>query len=148
MALVPIRKDRNDLVRLHRDMDDLFSAFFGDWGTPLTTVKQFWPSIDVEDDEHALTVKAEVPGCKADDIDISVHGNTLTISGDKKHQDEKKENGYVYRESSYGSFTRQINLPTEVDPAKVEATCKDGVLNITLPKAEVAKKHKIQIKGQ
>lgn len=149
MALIPLDKTtgRSDLARLHNEMDDLFRAFFGGWETPLSGHK-FWPAIDVTDEENAILVKAEVPGCKADDIDISVHGNTLTISGEKKAEEEKKEKGYYHLERSYGSFRRDVHLPTDVDPDKVEAVCKEGVLSITLPKAERAKSVKVKVKGQ
>ena len=83
---------------------------------------------------------------KADDIDISVCNNTLTISGEKKETREEKDKGYYYAESSYGSFRRDVSLPAEVDANKVEATCKDGVLSITLPKAARSKAVKVQIK--
>jgi len=148
MALIPYRRrERGDLAGLHRDMDDLFNTFFGSWPS-LTAEREVWPAIDISENEDAIVVKAEIPGCKADDIDISVHGNTLTISGEKKHEEEKKEKGYYHIERSYGSFRRDLTLPTDVDPAKVEATCKEGVLSINLPKAAKAKAAKIKIKGQ
>ncbi|UCE99607.1 MAG: Hsp20/alpha crystallin family protein [Planctomycetota bacterium] len=148
MALVPFnRRERGDLARLHRDMDDLFNAFFGSWPT-MTLERAVWPAVDVSEDENAIVVKAEVPGCHADDIDISVHGNTLRVSGEKKKEEEKKEKGYYHFERSYGSFRRDINLPTDVDPSKIEAVCKDGVLSVTVPKAEQAKALKVKVKGQ
>jgi HSP20 family protein len=147
MALVNIqKKDRGDLARLHRDMDDLFGAFLGDW--PVLSHRTIWPAIDIADDENEIVVKAEVPGCKAEDIDISVHGNTLTISGEKKAEEEKKEKGYYHLERSYGSFRREIGLPDDVDPDKVEASCKNGILTVTLPKSEKAKATKVKVKGQ
>lgn len=100
------------------------------------------------DSENEIVVKAEVPGCKAEDIDISVHGNTLTISGEKKAEEEKKEKGYYHLERSYGSFRRELSLPGDVDPDKVEASCKNGVLTVTLPKSEREKAVKAKIKGQ
>lgn len=147
MALVPVNKrNRNDLSRLHSDMDDLFDSFFRGLDRPFGGYKA-WPAIDIAEQDDAILVKAEVPGCKADDIDISVHGSTLTISGEKKFSEEKKENGYYHIESSYGSFRRDLTLPADVDPARIDATCKDGVLSITLPKAEEAKATKIKVKG-
>ncbi len=147
MALVPLRKrGRNELARLHHEMDDLFNGFFGDWNMPFFE-RKLWPAIDVTDDENAVVVKAEVPGCQADDIDISVHGNTLTISGEKKQEEEKKEKGCYHIERSYGSFRRDLTLPADVDPAKVDAVCKNGVLTVTLPKAETARSIKVKVKG-
>ncbi len=147
MALVPIhRRNRNGLTRLHGDIDDLFDSFFRGLDRPFAGYKA-WPAIDVAEEENAIVVRAEVPGCKAEDIDISVYGNTLTISGEKKLSEEKKEKGYYHVESTYGSFRRELTLPTDVDQDKIDATCKDGVLSITLPKAEKAKAVKIKVKG-
>jgi HSP20 family protein len=128
-------------------MDDLFGAFFGDWPLQFHEHK-IWPAVDVADNEEAVVVKAELPGCKAEDIDISVHGNTLTISGEKKQTEERKEKGYYHIERTYGSFRRDLNLPADADPSKVKAVCKDGVLTVTLPKAEKAKAVKINVKEQ
>jgi HSP20 family protein len=147
MALVPIhRRHRNGLTRLHGDIDDLFDSFFRGLDRPFAGYKA-WPAIDVAEEEDAIVVRAEIPGCKAEDIDISVYGNTLTISGEKKLSEEKKEKGYYHIESTYGSFRRELTLPNDVDQNKIDATCKDGVLSITLPKAEKSKAVKVKIKG-
>jgi len=147
MTLVRFNKGhRGDLARLHGEMDDLFDSFFRGLDRPFAGYKA-WPAIDVAEEEDAIIVRAEVPGCKADDIDISVHGNVLTISGEKKLSEEKKEKGYYHMESAYGSFRREINLPTDVNQSKVDASYKDGVLSITLPKAEKAKSIKVKIKS-
>jgi HSP20 family protein len=147
MALVPFsRGPRNGLARLHGEMDDLFDSFFRGLDRPFTGYKA-WPAIDVAEEDDAITVRAEVPGCKAEDIEISVYGNTLTISGEKKASEEKKEKGYYHVESSYGSFRRELTLPTDVERDKVNAECKDGVLSITLPKAAKAKAIKVKVKG-
>ena len=147
MNLIPFTKEKSELARLHRDMDDLVTSFFGD-RPMLFSERELWPAIDIRDDENAITVKAEVPGCRAEDVDISVQGNTLTISGEKKHEEEKKEKGYYYAERSYGSFRRDLTLPADVDSTKIDAACKDGVLTITLPKSEKAKAIKVKVKGQ
>ena len=147
MTLVRFNKrHRGDLARLHGEMDDLFDGFFRGLDRPFAGYKA-WPAIDVAEEEDAIIVRAEVPGCKADDIDISVHGNVLTISGEKKLSEEKKEKGYYHVESSYGSFRRELTLSTDVDQSKIDATYKDGVLSVTLPKAEKAKAVKVKIKG-
>ena len=147
MTLVRFNKGhRGDLARLHGEMDDLFDSFFRGLDRPFSGYKA-WPAIDVAEQENEIVVRAEVPGCKADDIDISVHGNVLTISGEKKLSEEKKEKGYYHVESAYGSFRREVTLPTDINQSKVDATYKDGVLSITLPKAEKAKTIKVKIKG-
>jgi HSP20 family protein len=147
MALVRFDKgNRNGLARLHTEMDDLFDSFFRGLDRPFAGYKA-WPAIDIAEEDEAIIVRAEVPGCKADDIEISVHGNVLTISGEKKLEEEKKEKGYYHMESIYGSFRRELNLPAEVDANKIEAVCKDGVLLITLPKAATAKAVRVKVKG-
>jgi len=147
MALVPFdKRGRNGLARLHTEMDDLFDSFFRGLERPFAGCKA-WPAIDVAEEDEAIVIRAEVPGCKAEDIDISVHGNTLTISGEKKLEEEKREKGYYHMESTYGSFRRELNLPTDVDANKIDAVCKDGVLSITLPKAATAKAVKVKVKG-
>jgi len=147
MTLVPFNKrSRNGLARLHSEMDDLFDGFFRGLDRPFAGYKA-WPAIDVAEEEDAIVVKAEVPGCKAEDIDISVYGNTLTISGEKKLSEEKKGKGYYHVESTYGNFRRELTLPTDVDQDKINAECKDGVLSITLPKAAKAKTIKVKVKG-
>ena len=151
MALLPVRRrerERGTLASLHDEMDDLFKDFFSDWdGGPFWS-RTRWPALDIAEDENEFTVKAEVPGCKAEDIDISVHGNTLTISGEKKQEKEEKGKGYRHTERSYGSFRRNLNLASEVDSNKVEATYKDGILSIKLPKTEKTKAVKIKVKEQ
>ncbi len=139
------RRHEGDMTRLHNEMNDLFSNFFRGMDWPWG--RRAWPAIDVADKEDAVMVRAEVPGCKAEDIDISIRGRTLTISGQKEETKEEKEKGFYHTETMYGSFRRDVDLPTEVDPNKVEASCKDGVLSIKLPKTEKVKPVKIQIKG-
>lgn len=147
MALVPYTKqNRNPLASLHNEMDELFNSFFREMDGPFVNYK-VWPAIDIAEDENNIMVKAEVPGCKPEDIDISVYGNTLTIRGEKKLTEEKKEKGYYHVESSYGKFRRELTLPTDVDQTKVEAAYKDGVLSITMPKAAMAKAIKVQVKS-
>jgi HSP20 family protein len=147
MALVHLnRRGKNELSRLHDEMDSLFDGFFRGLGKPFDGYKA-WPAIDVAEKDDAIVVRAEVPGCGPDDIDISVYGNTLTISGEKKESKEENEKGYYHMESSYGSFRRDVGLPTDVDAAKVEAVCKDGILSVTLPKAATSKAVKVQVKS-
>lgn len=149
MALVPVKKregEQTSLARLHKEMDDLVRGFFGDWDMPMWRGAS-WPVVDIAEKENEFVVKAEVPGCKPEDIDISVHGNTLVITGEKKQEEEEKKKGYYHVERSYGSFRRELNLGSEVDVGKIDAACKDGVLTITLPRSEKAKPTKVKVKG-
>ena len=148
MTLVPVKKrerGRGELTRLHEEMDDLFRSYFEPCAAPVWGHRH-WPAIDIGETDDAFMVKAEVPGCKAEDIEISVHGNMLTISGEKKQESQEKEKGYYHMERSYGSFRREFNLASDVDPEKIEATCKNGVLSIKLPKTEKAKPIKVEVK--
>jgi HSP20 family protein len=91
MALLPTKRKEgstNLLTRLHQEIDDLFSSFFEDWEMPLSG-RSRWPAIDIAENENEFIVKAEVPGCKAEDIDISVHDSRLTISGEKNTGNRK-----------------------------------------------------------
>ena len=107
---------------------------------------EWLPSLDISDTKNELVVKAEVPGMDAKDIDISLSDGMLTIKGEKKQEKEEKETNYHLIERSYGSFLRSVNLPGEVQGDKISASYKDGILKITLPKSEEAKKKEIKIK--
>ena len=129
-------------------MDDLFEGFFRGLDRPFSFLgERAWPVIDVAEKDDAIVVRAEVPGCTPEDIEISVYGNTLTLSGQKKESREDKGDGYYHMESTYGSFRRDIPMPAEVDADKIEAVVKDGVLSVTLPKAEKSKAVKVKVKG-
>jgi len=129
-------------------MDDLFDSFFRGLDKPFSLFgERAWPAIDVAEKDEAILVRAEVPGCTPEDIDISVYGNTLTLSGEKKESREANGDGFYHMESSYGSFRREIPLPVEVDADKIEAVVKDGILSVTLPKAEKSKAVKVKVKG-
>jgi len=152
MALVPVRRTEREpeatgLARLHREMDDLFHGFFGDWDLPMWRTGR-WPAVDVSEGDDRYVIKAEVPGCKADDIDISVQGNTVIISGEKKEEQAKEGKGYYHCERAFGSFRRTLNLGCEVKADKIDASYEGGVLTVTVPKSEKAKPVKIKVKDQ
>ena len=102
----------------------------------------------MEETDKEIHVRAEIPGVKPEELDISISGNTLVISGEKKESEEKRDQGYVYQERRYGSFRREVALSTAVDAANVQADYKDGVLSVTLKKAEEALPRKIQVKAK
>jgi HSP20 family protein len=105
------------------------------------------PSFDMAETDAALQVTMDVPGIDAKDIDIQVSGNLLTVSGERKEEEEEKGKTYHRIERHYGSFSRSITLPCAVNQDKVAAECHDGVLKVTLPKTEETKAHKIKIKN-
>jgi HSP20 family protein len=108
-----------------------------------------FPALDVEDKGNAFIVKAEIPGIRPDDIEIEIHNGQLMIRGEKREEKEEKdeERKYYYRERSFGSFSRTVSLGEEVDPDKVKAEYRDGILTVTLEKSEARKARKIKIKS-
>jgi len=137
---------------LFGDIDRMFEDFFGRrWmrpfgrERPLAEFSALAPSVDVIDREDEVLVRAEVPGFKKEDIDVSVSGTMLTLKGDTKTE-EKEEKGDYYRcEITRGAFSRTLALPAEVDESKARASMKDGVLELTLPKVEKSKRRRITI---
>jgi HSP20 family protein len=112
-------------------------------------VERGWaPAIEVFEKEDKFVVKAELPGMKEEDIDVSVVGDTLTIKGERKAESEVKEEDYYCCERSYGSFSRSIALPSSVDAKKIEASYEDGVLEVSLPKAPGVKPRKISVSAK
>ena len=107
---------------------------------------KFWaPAVDVIEEKDVIKVKADLPGLKKEEIEVAVDNDTLTIKGEKKQEKEIKEKGYIRSERYYGSFHRSFTLPAGVDPQKVNANYRDGVLEITLPKREEAKKNEVKV---
>jgi HSP20 family protein len=105
------------------------------------------PSLDVSETDKAVEVKLDVPGVSAKEIDVQLNGNLLTVSGEKKEEQEKKGKTFHRVERRYGSFSRSITLPCPVQEDEVAAEYHDGVLSITLPKTEEAKSKKIAVKS-
>lgn len=107
----------------------------------------FNPQLDVHETDTGIEVAAELPGLNPEDVQLDVTNNILTIQGEKKYENEVKGKTAYRSERSYGSFTRRIALPAEVDTDKVEATFKNGILNISLPKTEKSQPKQISIKA-
>ncbi len=143
--LVPWRPFR-EFERMRREMDRLWDSFFERRPARVEEVSEWFPSLDVSETKNEYVVKAELPGIDPKDIDISLTSDLLTIKGEKKQEREEKEENYHLIERSYGSFTRSIQLPGQVQSDKINATYKNGVLKVTLPKTEEAKKKEIKIK--
>lgn len=101
--------------------------------------------LDVQDTSDGYVVKASLPGFKAEEIEVEAHGKTLTIRGERKSEDEKSEQGYLLRERHYGSFYRSIALPEPINADKADSAYEDGVLTLTLPKADSARPKQIKI---
>lgn len=123
------------------DLDDLLNNFLERRGE-----EKFWaPSVDILDDKDAYMVKAELPGLKKEDIEVSVENGILTIKGERKFEDEEKKENYHRIERRYGCFSRSVSLPGDINSDKVKASYKDGVLAVEIPKSEKAKAKKVDI---
>jgi HSP20 family protein len=146
MNLVRRPNAGSTLASLQRDLNNMWQRFFDD-DTPLTAGNGWLPAMEIEEDQEELVVRAEVPGMDRDDLDISLQGNTLTISGEKKRKEETGNGGYYQSERRYGRFQRVLTLPTDVDAEKIQASQADGILTIRLPKSEASKPRKIEVNG-
>ena len=132
-----------ELVSMRDDMDRLFGTFFG---SNVDNFEKYWkPAIDIEESNGNLMVTAEIPGMTKEDIKVSVHNDVLTISGERKQENEKKEKMFHRIERCYGEFHRMIRLPATVNADKVKAVYKNGVLQVTLPKPESLKPKNIDV---
>lgn len=132
---------------LRREMDRFFDRFFEPRWDDFEGTSEWWPRMDLSETKDALVVKAEIPGVDEKDIKVSLQEQTLTITGEKRHQKEEKDEQFHRVERSYGSFARAWRLPSSVDGSKVTAQFKDGVLTVTMPKTPAAKGTVIPIKA-
>ena len=134
-----------ELERMRRQMDWMSSGLSsGQFREPTAGV---FPLMNVTEDKDNYYVRAELPGVTADDLDISVTGDALSISGERKISVEDEKAQYHRREREAGKFSRIVSLPTQMDTGKVEANCTDGVLTVVLPKAEAVKPRQIAVKA-
>lgn len=133
----PLAKGNGDFfTAMQREMNRVFDRFSHDFDpAPMTEGGEAWlPAMDLKDAGKELVVKAELPGVAEKDLEVTVEDLTLTVKGEKKTEKEEKGKDYYRKECSYGSFQRSLPLPCAVEREKVEATLKDGVLSIRLPK--------------
>jgi len=156
--LIPWRKKERKadaLMRADRDFEEMFREFFEDmfhswvlapWRREGLPRLGFNPDVDVSESDKEYNVSIELPGLSKDEIEVSLDEGSLIVSGEKREGREEEKGDYVRVERSYGSFRRRISLPAEVDESAVEATYKNGVLRIKLPKSEDARGERIKIK--
>jgi len=127
----------NELTRFERNMRSLFDFDVTNWR----------PAVDVYEDKEKITLEAELPGVKQEDVDITVDSGILTIKGEKKLIKENKNKEYFRVERSEGTFVRSFTLPSMVEVEKIEATHKDGILTINIPKKPEKIPKQIKIKS-
>jgi HSP20 family protein len=134
------------LTNLRDEIDRLFEVPLAELARSSQLLSGWTPAFDVYEDKDNFYVRAELPGMRKEDIDLSMHNGSLSISGERKSDDKLME-AEVYRaERFFGRFQRTITLPTQVAVEKIKAQYKDGVLSVTLPKAEEAKPKHIDVK--
>jgi HSP20 family protein len=131
--------ERDPFLALHREVNRLFDETFRNFGiSPFRNGPEGgWPSLEISDDEKEIRIAAEVPGMNEKDIEVLLSDGMLTLKGEKRSETEDKDK--QYSERYYGRFERRIPLDCEVDAEKVEASFKNGVLTVTLPKSEQEK---------
>ena len=150
--IAPIRGFRRmdpfrELLDLQRGINDLFE---GNFGPPREDValRAWTPAVDVYEDENAFVIKLDLPEVVRDEVKVSLNENTLSISGERRFENEQKRENYHRVERSYGQFYRSFTLPPNVDTTAIDAKFKDGVLKLTLPKKEETKPKQIEVKVQ
>lgn len=133
------------LTDLRDEIDRLFDLSVGDL-TNASPWRSGWvPALDVHEDKDNFVIKAEMPGMRKEDIEVSLNAGALSISGERKQESESKDREWIRSERSFGRFQRTLELPTSVQADKVSAEYRDGILTITLPKAEEAKPRQIGV---
>lgn len=139
---MPVKREgENPFALLRKEMDSLIENFMKGFGSePFHAgwTGGFTPKVDIVEGEREITVTAELPGMDDKDIDVLLTSDSLTIKGEKREEKEDKNKDYYRMERSYGSFTRTIPMPVEIDAEKVEARFRKGVLTVTLPKTPKA----------
>jgi HSP20 family protein len=132
---------------------DPFAGLLAEYGFPVPgyverrEVEAFVPRFEVKETKEALVLRADLPGVKADDLEVSVQANVLTVGGKREREQTREDERYHLVERTFGSFTRSFTLPEAVDTKALEAELKDGVLTLTLPKVPEAKPQRVQIKA-
>jgi HSP20 family protein len=133
--------------RLQSEIDRLFEDPFGTWWTPEVPSFAGWiPAADVFEDKNNVIVKMEIPGMKKEEFEVYMTGDNLNIAGERKSETEEKTAESYRSERHFGRFHRSILLPVPVDAAKIEAHYQDGILTITCPKTEAAKRKQVEVK--
>jgi HSP20 family protein len=149
MANITRRDPFFELTSLQDRVNQLFSQTFGGFEglgfeQPMTSTN-FFPPVDILEDEHNITLQAELPGVKQEDLNITLENNVLVITGERKFESEEKKDNFHRIERRYGKFSRSFTLPASVDPQNVTANFENGVLDITLAKREAFKPKQITI---
>jgi HSP20 family protein len=144
-----IAPNRFPIATIRDDFDRIFDQFSTSalFGHPAPAGEKMWtPSLDFSENEKEFVVRLEVPGIPKDDLEVTVDGRVLTVSGRRTFEQENKTEEFFWREREQGRFVRVMHLPGAVNAANIAATCQEGVMTVRLPKAEPTIKSRIQIK--
>ena len=135
-----------ELEALQQDVSRLFQETMGAPMRREAGAQRLWaPPVDVTEDDDQIVVRMDLPGIKKEDLDIDLTGDTLTIKGERKFEAEEKKGNYVRTERAYGTFQRSFTIGVPVKVGEVKASYKDGVLNVTIPKAEEVRPKKVDV---
>ena len=135
------------LTMLRRELDRLFEDFSQGSGSLRFWERAAEPAVEISDTAAAVVVKAQLPGVKKDDLQLTITENALTVKGEMKEEEKKEDKNYHRQEFRYGAFVRTIALPAPVQAEKATAQLKDGVLEVTMPKSAPAKVQQIPIQA-
>ena len=135
-----------ELFDLQRNLSQFFEANYDQTAREDAPLNAWTPAVDIFEDDNEFVIKLEVPEVNKEDIKVNLNENVLSISGERRFENEEKRDGYHRVERRYGQFFRSFTLPPNVNPEAINAQCKDGVLRLTLPKREEAKPKQIAVK--
>ncbi|BBA69081.1 Hsp20/alpha crystallin family protein [Geobacter sulfurreducens] len=144
MAIVKYSPFR-DMMNMQEQMNRLLDLAWSKQGGEELREGAWQPPVDIFEDENAVIIKAELPGIDQKDIEVRIEDNTLTIRGERKHEEEVRKENYHRVERYYGGFQRSFSIPATIDQEKVRASSDKGVLTITLPKREEVKPKQITV---
>ncbi len=146
MALIRWEPAR-EINSLQQEMNRLFGTFFDSPAGEAAGARRWIPPMDLVEEGGHYVLRADLPGLGEQDVNIELEDRVLTISGERRSESEQRREGYYRVERATGSFSRSLTLPEGVDPEKIEAHFENGVLEVSIPKPEERKPHRVQVKG-
>ncbi len=144
MNMIVRRDPWNLLDQWHKELDNMFDRRSDD--TSRIEGSDWTPAVDIKEEADRYLLHADIPGVKADDIEVSMDKGVLTIKGERKHESTESKEGYKRVERTHGVFMRRFSLPDGVDGENISASSKDGVLEVVIPKSEPEKPRRIEVK--
>lgn len=134
-----------DLWQVREEVNRLFDHTLNRYPA-LKGLRSWQPAVDMYEDDKEIIVKAEIPGVEPKDVDITVTADSISLKGELKEETERREDGYIRAERRFGQFYRTLPLPAEVKPEEAQATFKNGVLEVRMPKAQVGRRQGVKVK--